>query len=266
MESVESGKYRSLQKIISQHQQAAVAFSGGADSSFLLFAACEALGPSAVHAFHAKSDLLPTRETDRAERVARDLGCNFHSIEIQPFSWPEFVANDSGRCYLCKKKIYQAFFDDCSFPQGAPLFDGTNSDDLGQDRPGLRAVSELMVQTPLADVGFAKNEIRMLSRDFALSTWNVHASSCLATRIAQGEPVTREKIEIIDRCEALLHDLGFMGVRVRLCGQVATIVVLVKDLCKIQKKDVFSVVKNRFLLLGLGDVVIDQQGRSDWVG
>lgn len=266
MERFVSGKYRSLQKIISQHRKIAVAFSGGADSSFLLFAVCEALGPSAVHAFHARSELLPPHETERAERVARERGCNFHSIEIQPFNWPEFVANDSDRCYLCKKKIYQTFLGDSDFPQGAVLLDGTNHDDLGQDRPGLRAVSELKVQTPLADVGLSKNEIRMLSRDFALSTWDVHASSCLATRIAQREPVTREKIELIARCEALLHDLGFMGVRVRLCEGVATIVVVTKDLREIQKNDVFTVVKSRFSLLGLSNVVIDQQGRPDWMG
>ncbi|MBU3937859.1 MAG: ATP-dependent sacrificial sulfur transferase LarE [Proteobacteria bacterium] len=266
MEIFVSEKYRSLQKIISQHQKVAIAFSGGADSSFLLFAACEALGPASVHAFHAKSELLPFFETERAERVARDRGCNFHPIEVQPFSWPEFVANDSTRCYLCKKKIYQTFLADLFFPQGALLFDGTNHDDLGQDRPGLQAVSELKVQTPLAEVGFTKKEIRMLSREFALPTWDVHASSCLATRIAQREPITREKIVLVAQCEALLHKIGFMGVRVRLCEEIATIVVVNKDLCEIQKKDVFAIIKGEFLLLGLRNVVIDQQGRSDWIG
>lgn len=266
MEISLSGKYRQLQKIFSQYKQVAVAFSGGVDSSFLLYAACATLGPSQVHAFHAKSELLPPLEAERVELAIRERGCFFHPTEIKPFSWPEFLANGPERCYLCKKEIYQTFLADPFFGKGAVLFDGTNRDDLGQDRPGLRAVSELNVQTPLADVGFAKKEIRLLSREFSLATWDAHASSCLATRIVQPEPITREKILLVSHCEALLRKIGFLGVRVRLSAEIATIAVLQNDLAELQKKHVFSAIKNDFMSLGLRGVVLDLQGRPDWMG
>lgn len=266
MEISLSSKYRQLQKVFLQDKQVAVAFSGGVDSSFLLYAACATLGPSSVHAFHAKSELLPPWEATRVERTILEFGCFLHSIEIRPLSWPEFVANGSDRCYLCKKKIYQTFLADRSFPKGAVLCDGTNRDDLGQDRPGLLAVSELKIQTPLADVGFTKKEIRMLSREFVLSTWDAYASSCLATRIAQNEPITREKILLVSQCEALLQKMGFMGVRVRLSEETATIAVQQKDLSELQKKQVFSGINDQLKLLGLRSVVIDPRGRYDFVG
>jgi len=261
-----SRKYRQLQQVFLQHREVALAFSGGVDSSFLLHAACATLGSASVHAFHARSELLPPLETERVECAVQEHGCFFHSLEMKPFNWPEFVANGSDRCYHCKKKIYQIFLADLFFAKGAVLFDGTNRDDLGQDRPGLLAVSELNVQTPLADVGLTKKEIRLLSREFGLSTWDAYASSCLATRIAQQEPITREKILLVSQCEALLRERGFMGGRVRLSEETAIIVVLQKDLSEIQKKHVFSAIKDSFLLMGLRRVVIDPQGRSDFVG
>ncbi len=262
MEISLSSRYRSLQKIFSQHRKVAVAFSGGVDSSLLLHVACATLGPSRVHAFHATSELLSPVETERVERTAQGHGCFLHTIEVKPLSWPEFVANHSDRCYHCKKKIYQTFLTDPLFDKGAALFDGTNHDDLAQDRPGLRAVSELSVQTPLADLGFSKKEVRLLSREFALPTWDAHASSCFATRIAHQEPITREKILLVSECESLLQNFGFMGGRVRLCQETATIAVLQKDLREIQKKQVISNINASFAFLGLRKVVIDPQGRS----
>ncbi len=124
----------------------------------------------------------------------------------------------------------------------------------------------MKVQTPLAEVGFTKKEIRLLSKEFSLSSWNAYSSSCLATRIAQGEPLTREKILLVSKCEALLQEKGFMGVRVRLSKETATIAVLQKDLGELQKNHVFSAIKHEFMSLGLRGVVLDSQGRPDWTG
>lgn len=259
-------KYRQLQQAFLQHKEVAIAFSGGVDSSFLLYAACATLGRSAVHAFHAMSELQPPMEIARVDLAIQEWGCFFHPIEIKPFSWHKFVANGPDRCYHCKKKIYQTFLADPSFPVEAVLFDGTNHDDLGQDRPGLRAVAELQVQTPLAGVGFTKKEIRALSKEFSLSSWDAYSSSCLATRIAQGEPLTREKILLAAKGEALLQKIGFMGVRVCLSKETATIAVLQKDLPELQKKCVFSAIKDDLMSLGLRGVVLDLQGRPDWMG
>lgn len=252
-----------MQGILARHGKIAIAFSGGVDSSLLLHAACATLGASSVHAFHASSELLPPLETERVQSAVQELGCFFRAIRVNPFIWPEFVANGPDRCYLCKKKIYQEFLADTIFAEGAVLADGTNHDDLGQDRPGLKAVAELKVQTPLAAVGLTKKEIRLLSREFALSTWDTPASSCLATRIAQGEPVTREKIFLVAQCEAILQKAGFRGVRVRFSEQSATIAVLRKDLPGVQEKHVFSSIKSKLSLLGVPRVVIDPHGRPD---
>jgi len=258
-----SGKYLELQGILARHEKVAVAFSGGVDSSFLLYAACATLGASSVHAFHASSELLPPLETERVQTAVQKRGCFFRPIWVSPFIWPEFVANGPDRCYLCKKKIYQEFLADPIFAEGAVLTDGTNHDDLGQDRPGLKAVAELKVQTPLAAVGLTKKEIRLLSREFGLPTWDTPSSSCLATRIAQGEPVTREKIFLVAQCEAILGKAGFMGGRVRFSEDAATIAVREKDLPIVSEKYVFSSIKNDFALLGVVKVVVDPQGRPD---
>lgn len=266
MKSSLSGKYRELQKIFSKYTKVAIAFSGGVDSSLLLHVACATLGPSVVHAYHAQSELLPPLEAAGVTRAVQQYDCVFQPVAIKPLTWPEFVANGPDRCYHCKKRIYQTFLADPSFPLDGVLFDGTNHDDLGQDRPGLKAVVALNVQTPLADLGFTKNEIRLLSRELSLPTWNTYASSCLATRISHGEPITREKILLVSQCESVLQKKGFMGIRVGLSGETATISVLQNDLSKIGDNRVFSMIKSDFLSLGLHKVLINQQGRPDTIG
>lgn len=262
MEISLSGKYRQLQKIFSRHDTVALAFSGGVDSSLLLYAACATLGSDRVHAFHARSELIPGFELKRVERIVQERGCCYHSIKINSFNLPEFVANGPARCYHCKKNIYNSFLAEQPCLGGATLFDGTNLDDLGQERPGLRAVSELKVQTPLVEAGLTKKEVRLLSREFALATWDAPSSSCLATRIMTGESIDKEKILLVAQCEEVLHSYGFIGVRVRLSQKVATIVLLNSDLARVKEKDVFSSIKTKLLSLGLNKVSLDPLGRS----
>ena len=242
-------------------REVAVAFSGGVDSTFLLHAACAVLGPDRVHAFHAGSDLIPAGETRRVAAILESLGCRSRIFSLDPFLRPEFVANPPDRCYHCKKKVYEAFAA-AAREAGIPfLLDGTNADDLLEDRPGLKVLTELQVQTPLAAVGLTKKEIRCLSRKALLPTWNAHSASCLATRIASGEPITREKIFLVARCEAHLAEQGFFGTRVRLAAGVATIEVVESDLGRIAENDVISMIQDMFFRLGLRGVQVSPQGR-----
>lgn len=257
------GKYKKLKALLAQCPGAAVAFSGGVDSTFLLHAACVALGPENVHALHARSPLLPAADTLRVADTVRSLGCRSSFLDIDPFAWPEFVQNQADRCYHCKKKIYHAFLSAVHPVQAIPLVDGTNQDDLQEDRPGLKAISELHVATPLAEAGLTKKEIRLLSREFGLPSWNAHSASCFATRIGCGEVITKEKIHFVSEAESLLAGMGFFAVRVRLSGQTATIVPLEKDLVRIKEKDVFTVIKEGFVSLGAQDVSVGAVGRPD---
>jgi len=238
-----------------------VAFSGGVDSTFLLHTACALLGPDKVHAFHASSDLIATGETHRVVSTLETLGCHSRIFPLDPFAWPEFVANPPDRCYLCKKKIYQTFVEAARETGICALLDGTNTDDLLEERPGRKALLELQVHTPLAEAWLAKREIRLLSREFSLSTWNAHSVSCLATRIAPGEPITREKIFLVARCEDFLAQQGFSGVRVRLAGGAATIEVVESDRERIMENDVISVINAGLFRMGLRDVCVSRQGR-----
>ncbi|MGV1098785.1 ATP-dependent sacrificial sulfur transferase LarE [Thiovibrio sp. JS02] len=254
-------KYKKLQTILAQHASVAVAYSGGVDSTFLLHTACAVLGPGKVTALHAKSPLLARQEAGRVSVVIETLGCQAAYFQVDPFIWPQFVANPPNRCYLCKKRIYQTILRSRILSGGAVLLDGTNHDDLQESRPGHAAIAELRVQTPLAAAGLTKKEIRRLSREHGLSTWNSYSASCFATRIAHGEPITPGKILFVASCESFLATLGFNGVRVRLSGQVATLEVVRDDLDRVQEKDVISMISNEFMRLGAGRVQVNPCGR-----
>ena len=193
-----TAKYRRLENLLGQYGKVAVAFSGGADSNFLLAVSCKILGPAQVRAFHASSILLSQEEEAQIEPLCRNLGCKLQTFHFEPLSWPEFIANPPDRCYLCKKHIYQTFKDDSVVSQGGyQLLDGTNFDDLATDRPGLKAIPEFEVRTPLAEANLTKKEIRKLSRDMRLATWDKPSSSCFATRIPAGTTIDLKKIRFL---------------------------------------------------------------------
>ena len=189
-----SRKYQHLKEIIREAGSAAVAFSGGVDSSFLLKASVDTLGPK-VLALHARSILQHEDEQAVASALLQEMGCESLIHEIDPLAWPEFPANPQDRCYLCKKKIYTIFLRDIQSRELQYLFDGTNMDDLQQDRPGLKAIKQLKVRMPLVEAGLHKQEIRQLSRELGLKTWQKFSSSCLATRVPCGTRITNEIIE-----------------------------------------------------------------------
>jgi len=216
-------KLKSLKKV-------AVACSGGIDSSFLLKTSCDVLGKEKVLAVTAVTTLQPAEELEKLREIVGQIGCRLLTVKLNPYSWPEFVANPTDRCYLCKKKIYLRFLEETSELAFRKLADGTNRDDLDDYRPGLKALHELKIKTPLADAGLTKLEIRLLARAAGLPNWDLPSSSCLATRIPAGIEITRKLIERVYRCESFLHSFGFFGCRVRLAGEDAVLELMEGDL------------------------------------
>lgn len=209
-----------LTALLKGHGQVAVAFSGGVDSSFLLHFALSVLGPARVLALHADSCLRTPEERKSidtwADRYFPGVEVRLALLDFGPLAWKEIAANTAERCYFCKRRIYALFFEEMERQGVEVLLDGTNVDDLKDRRPGLRALHELRVQTPLVEAGLNKEEIRRLSREAGLDTWDQPSSSCLATRIPVGMPLSEELLGRIGLWERFLHGLGFAACRVRL--------------------------------------------------
>lgn len=249
-------RLRKLQEFLRKAGRVVVAFSGGVDSSFLLKTAHTLLGEQAFGII-GLSPLHHGAERERALRVAEEIGCRIIACELDPLSWPEFIRNSPDRCYLCKRKIYSIFLERLN-PGSAPvLLDGTNLDDLQDHRPGLKAVRELGIRTPLADAGLGKQDIRRLSRELGLSTWNQYSSSCLATRIPTHEPITADKLELVGTSENFLHALGFAGCRVRWRGRGVSLEFLEADLARFVEKSIRNKVEAYFGSLGLEKIFLD---------
>jgi uncharacterized protein len=220
-------KLEQLHRILSRFDRIGIAFSGGVDSSFLLRAALDVLGPDKVIILHARSCLQKKQELDNvttwADRHGYSSGAlRQHIIEIDPLRWVDFSANPKERCYLCKKRLYRLFLNTLHQQDTSILLDGTNADDLGQGRagrPGLQALEEFEICTPLADCGLDKKSIRSLSKEFKLDTANLPSSSCLATRIPHGMRITPERLRRIADFEQTLEEQGFTGCRVRLSSE-----------------------------------------------
>lgn len=210
-----------LRQFFEEHPRAAVAFSGGADSSYLLSAA-KKLGAD-VRAYTVKTQFQPQFELDDARRLAQSVGAELTVLECDVLSAPEIVRNPADRCYFCKKKLF-GLLKERSSADGYPvLLDGTNASDDEGDRPGMRALRELNVLSPLRECGLSKDEIRRLSREAGLFTWSKPAYACLATRIPAGTEITADLLGRAERAEGTLFELGFMDFRVRLFHGAARI-------------------------------------------
>lgn len=190
-----------------------VAFSGGVDSTLLLKAVVE-VDPSRAVALFADSPLQAQIDRENVISLAALLGAQLRVLEVAPLLWPDFVANPDDRCYLCKKSTYRRF--QALLPEGIPLLDGTNCDDLAAVRPGLRAIEELGVVMPLALAGLGKAEVREAARRLGLPNWNRPSASCLATRIPEGYAILPELLRHVEECERLIRAQGFGYIRLRL--------------------------------------------------
>ncbi|BBI35403.1 ATP-dependent sacrificial sulfur transferase LarE [Cohnella abietis] len=210
---------------------ALIAFSGGVDSTFLLKRAQQELGVHAT-AVTAASETFPSREFDAAVKLASDMNVPHLLTEISELDNEQFVANAPDRCYHCKKGLYAHLKRLASEHDLPYILDGTNLDDLGDYRPGLAAKSEEGVRSLLVEAGMTKDDIRVLSKDLNLPTWNKPSFACLSSRIPYGTPIDLEKIDQLDKSEQYLLDLGFYQVRVRHHGEIARLELMPQDLIK----------------------------------
>jgi len=218
-----------LRALIRDLQSVVVAYSGGVDSALVLAVAHEQLGTRAL-GVTAVSPSLPSRELQAAISLARDLGAQHRCIHSGEMRSPEYRRNDRDRCYFCKQALYNHLVDLAAREGYAHVVNGTNHDDLGDDRPGLQAASEHQVRSPLLELGLDKAAVRKLAHTLDLPCWNKPASACLSSRIPYGTPVNQERLTQVERLEDALLALGLTQLRVRHHGPVARIEVLEAEL------------------------------------
>lgn len=252
-------KYDNLKEMIKGFGSVAVAFSGGVDSTFLLYAAKEALGDQVI-AVTAQSCSFPKRELDEAksfceQQKIRHFICQSEELDIEGFSH-----NPKNRCYLCKHELFEKIRCIADREKIAEIAEGSNLDDNGDYRPGLQAVAELGIQSPLRSIGFTKDDIRTLSKHFGLPTWNKQSFACLSSRFVYGETISREKLGMVDRAEQLLLDLGFHQVRVRIHGTIARIELMPEEFPKLIREDIRNQINSSFRLFGFTYVTMDLTG------
>ncbi len=251
-------KYQTLLEQLSAYPGLTVAFSGGVDSTLLLYAAKEALGERAS-AVIAVTASFPKKEQEKAVLFCREQEIAYTILELDQLGIPYFAENTPERCYFCKKAIFSAI-KVRGEELGKPIVaEGSNRDDLKDYRPGRRALEELSVVSPLLDAALTKEEIRLLSKEKGLSTWNQPSLACLSTRIAYGEEITEEKLHRIELAEELLQKEGFTQVRVRLHGSLARIEILPQEWEKFDWEN-RKKIHDALLEMGFSYVTVDLGG------
>ncbi len=252
-------KLETLKSLITGYEKMAVAFSGGVDSTFLLKAAYSVLGHNVI-AITIKSIVSPPSELDFAIDFVKNEGIRHIVFDFDIMSVPGFSENPANRCYICKKELFQNIKRIALENQIHIVADGSNTNDQSDYRPGLLALQELNILSPLKEAGFTKNDIRKLSKAAGLSTWKKPSLACLATRIPYNEPITKEKLMMISRGEETLRGLGFEQVRVRCHGAVARIEVEETFFENIMKPHIRKKIYDTFRDIGFLYVSLDITG------
>ncbi|HEY3376506.1 MAG TPA: ATP-dependent sacrificial sulfur transferase LarE [Armatimonadota bacterium] len=252
--------YTQLQQLLGTLSRVVIAYSGGVDSVFLLKVAIDALGPDRVLAVIGDSPSYPSREYRDAIHLAEEMGAVYRVIHTEEMQDQRYASNPSNRCYYCKHELFTRIIH-IAESEGYPVVcDGNNADDTGDWRPGQQAARELGVRSPLIEVGMTKPEIRHLSQELGLPTWNKPASACLASRIPYGTPVTPESLGAIEQAEYFLRDLGFQQVRVRHHGELARIEVSPDDIIRVVEPVIRERITQHLRTIGYQYVTVDLLG------
>ena len=248
-----------LKEIISGLGSLAIGLSGGVDSSFLLAVAHEVLGDHVI-AVTGVDASVPEREVNEAKAFCEDRGIRHILCAVDPLKEEGYRNNSPDRCYFCKHGIFtevKKIADEYGIEYMA---EGSNMDDIGDYRPGLKAAAELSVKSPLREAKLYKSDIRLISKAMGLPTWSKPAYACLASRFVYGEEITEEKLHIIDRAEQFLIERGFFEERVRMHGNIARIEVPPADIPRLASDEIREAVYEEFKKLGFLFVTLDMKG------
>ena len=258
-------KYEMLKEYFKQLGSVAIAFSSGVDSTVMLKVAHDVLGDNAV-AVTARSHSFPAREKNEAADFCKKEGIEHIFIDSEELNIPGFKQNPKNRCYLCKHELFEEIIEVAKQHGLTYVCEGSNLDDNGDYRPGLQAIAELGVKSPLRECNLWKSEIRAISKELGLSTWKKQSFACLASRFVYGETISIEKLDMVDKAEQLLIDMGFEQVRVRIhsfgngetSGTIARIEVNPDEITKLVQNR--EAIVSEFKKIGFNYVSMDLQG------
>jgi uncharacterized protein len=252
-------KWKRLTALLREMQSAVLAYSGGVDSSLVLRAAAEVMGPNLI-AVTAESDTYPPAELAGAVEFARSLGVTHRTVRTAELLSEEFIQNSPERCYFCKHELFGRL-KEIADTEGIPfVLDGSNIDDLRDHRPGRRAAEEFAVRSPLVEAGLTKSDIRELARGLHLPVWDKPSLACLSSRIPYGTRITPDLLRTIQAAEDCLRSLGFRQVRVRHQGDTARIEIDRTDFSRLIHEDAARMIIAECKRLGYTYVCLDLEG------